>query len=85
MNNVFLSSEARKEYKKLPRDIQILIVDIFTPEFAKNPFSQFVDIKKLRSPFPGYRVRIGDYRVLFIIESDSVKIYRIKHRKDVYK
>ncbi len=34
----------------------------------------------------GYRIRTGDYRVLYRID-DSLKriyIYRIKHRKDVY-
>jgi len=35
----------------------------------------------------GYRIRIGDYRVLYRID-DKVKevfIYRIKHRKEVYR
>lgn len=35
----------------------------------------------------GYRVRIGDYRILFRI-NDALKeviIYRIKHRKDAYR
>ncbi len=34
----------------------------------------------------GYRIRTGDYRILYRID-DSLKriyIYRIKHRKDVY-
>lgn len=34
----------------------------------------------------GYRVRTGDYRILYRID-DALKrvyIYRIKHRKDVY-
>lgn len=34
----------------------------------------------------GYRVRIGDYRVLYRIDDrlKRVYIYRVKHRKDVY-
>jgi mRNA interferase RelE/StbE len=34
----------------------------------------------------GYRLRIGDYRVLYRIDDTSkrVFIYRIKHRKDAY-
>ena len=34
----------------------------------------------------GYRLRVGDYRILYRID-DALKriyIYRIKHRKDVY-
>lgn len=34
----------------------------------------------------GYRIRAGDYRVLYRIDDSSkrIYIYRIKHRKDVY-
>ena len=35
----------------------------------------------------GYRIRIGDYRILYRIEDKSreVFIYRVKHRKNVYR
>ncbi len=35
----------------------------------------------------GYRVRIGDYRVLYRIDDTSkvIFIYRIKHRKEAYR
>ena len=35
----------------------------------------------------GYRVRIGDYRVLYRIDDKSkeIYIYRVKHRKEVYR
>jgi len=34
----------------------------------------------------GYRIRAGDYRILYRIDDASKRIfiYRIKHRKDVY-
>ncbi|HUT08601.1 MAG TPA: type II toxin-antitoxin system RelE/ParE family toxin [Candidatus Latescibacteria bacterium] len=34
----------------------------------------------------GYRIRIGEYRILYRIDDPSKRIfvYRIKHRKDVY-
>lgn len=34
----------------------------------------------------GYRIRAGDYRVLYRIDDGAKRIfiYRIKHRKDVY-
>jgi mRNA interferase RelE/StbE len=43
------------------------------------------DVKHLTSFSPEYRLRVWDYRVLFEIEQDAVVVYRIKHRKDVYK
>jgi mRNA interferase RelE/StbE len=42
------------------------------------------DIKKLEGR-DGYRVRIGDYRILFDIENDTVSIYKIAPRGQAYK
>ena len=42
------------------------------------------NIKKLTNFTPEYRLRVGNYRVLFEIEGEKIIIYRIKHRKDAY-
>lgn len=42
------------------------------------------DVKRLTNFTPEYRLRVGDYRVLFEIEGDRVIIYRIKHRSGAY-
>jgi len=42
------------------------------------------DVKKLTNFTPEYRLRVGNYRVLFEIEGDRVIIYRIKHRREAY-
>jgi mRNA interferase RelE/StbE len=39
------------------------------------------DVKKLTNFSPEFRLRVGDYRVLFEVEENEVIIYRIKHRK----
>ncbi|MEL6581147.1 MAG: type II toxin-antitoxin system RelE/ParE family toxin [Cyanobacteria bacterium J06621_12] len=43
------------------------------------------DVKKLTNFTPEYRLRVGRYRILFKIDGDTLKIYRVKHRKDAYK
>jgi len=85
MTRVVLTSEGRREYKKLSRDLQILIADTFNADFARGPFSQSLNIRKLQPPFPGYRVRLGSYRIMFTIEPEFIRIYRIRLRKDAYK
>lgn len=50
---------------------------------SKNPF--VLDIKKLKTPFEGYRVRSGYYRILLTIEKKHIVIYAVSLRKDVYK
>jgi len=42
------------------------------------------DVKRLTDFTPEYRLRVGDYRILFDIEADKVIIYRVKHRSDTY-
>lgn len=43
------------------------------------------DVKKLTNFTPEYRLRVGNYRVLFETESSKIIVYRIIHRKDAYK
>ena len=43
------------------------------------------DVKRLTDLTPEYRLRVGDYGVLFEIEKDSIIIYRIRHRREAYR
>jgi len=43
------------------------------------------DVKKLANFTPNYRLRVGVYRILFDIVEDTVTVYRVRHRKDVYR
>jgi len=43
------------------------------------------DVKRLTNVTPEYRLRFGDYRILFETEDDRVIIYRVMHRKEAYK
>jgi mRNA interferase RelE/StbE len=42
------------------------------------------NIKRLTNFDCDYRLRCGDYRVLFDVEEDSVIIHRVLNRKDAY-
>ncbi len=43
------------------------------------------DVKKLTKHTYEYRLRVGDWRILFEIETDKIVIYKIKHRRDAYR
>lgn len=43
------------------------------------------DVKRLRQTFPDFRLRVGHYRALFAIEGGSVVVYRVRHRREVYR
>jgi len=42
------------------------------------------DVKRLTNYTPEFRLRVGDYRVLFEVEGETIVIYRVLHRKDAY-
>ena len=47
-----------------------------------SPFS--FDVKKLTSG-QDYRLRVGDHRILFVIEGDLIIVVRIAHRREIYR
>ena len=42
------------------------------------------DVKHLTNLTPEYRLRVGDYRVLFEVDQGTIVIYRIKHCREAY-
>ncbi|MDW8119580.1 MAG: type II toxin-antitoxin system RelE/ParE family toxin [Chloroflexota bacterium] len=49
----------------------------------KNPRRRMPGVKRLKTA-DTYRLRVGDYRVLFTITGEVIIIQRIVHRKDAY-
>lgn len=79
---VFLTKSANRDFEKIPTKEQLRVKTI-VDSIADDPFA--LDIKKLKTPFEGFRIRSGDYRVLFVVAGKDITIYSIKHRKDVYR
>jgi mRNA interferase RelE/StbE len=42
------------------------------------------DVKRLRNFAPRYRLRVGDWRVLFEIEGGHIIVYHVSHRSQAY-
>ena len=42
------------------------------------------DVKRLTNFSTEYRLRVGNYRVLFELNANRVIIYRVRHRKEAY-
>jgi len=43
------------------------------------------DVKRLSNHSPEYRMRAGDYRVLFEVAGSRIVVYRILHRGEAYR
>ena len=50
-------------------------------ELSQNPCSK--DIKRLKG-IEGFRLRVGDYRVIFEIEGNTIYVLKVGHRKHIY-
>jgi mRNA interferase RelE/StbE len=42
------------------------------------------DVKRLTAMSPGYRLRVGDWRVLFDVEGGMIVVHDVKHRSKAY-
>lgn len=79
-----IKSSASRELERLPRTTIPKIVAAIK-ELAENPFPQ--GVKKLTGFDRTYRIRIGEYRILYNMYDDIlvIEIIRIRHRKDAYR
>jgi len=69
----------------MQNDARKRLESLFDGSFATNPFGSEFDVHKLQEPLPGYRLRIGDYRVLFKFEPGTITVYKIRQRKEAYR
>lgn len=42
------------------------------------------DVKRLRGADIGYRLRVGDYRILFDADGSTIVVRRVRHRREAY-
>ena len=80
---VELKQSAQKELEKLPNSVIARIVAKLEG-LEENPRPS--GCKKLKGGDDEYRVRVGEYRIVYVIEDRKVivTVTRIRHQRDVY-
>jgi mRNA interferase RelE/StbE len=75
---------AQRELRKLDASVVPRIIQA-VQELENNPKPQ--GCRKLKGSEYSYRIRIGNYRVIYEIFETQViiEIVRVRHRKDVYR
>ena len=81
MFNIEWKESAIKELSKLERNLSSRIYKKVTS--LKENFNS-VDIKRLQNS-DLFRLRVGDFRVLFEIKKDTIVIIKVSNRKNIYK
>lgn len=74
---------AAKELKRLPQET-VRKISRAVEALRQEPFP--VGVRKILGAEHTYRLRIGDYRILYTVLSSTliIEIVRVGHRKDVY-
>ncbi|MDY3204229.1 type II toxin-antitoxin system RelE family toxin [Arcobacter sp.] len=76
-----IQDSAYKDLKKIDKSDTIKILQTIK---KLEDYPNITNVKKLTNHYPPFRLRIGDYRVLFDIEEDKIIVSNIKHRKKAY-
>ena len=81
--NIEWKTSAKKELRKINKK-QIPKIIEAVENLALNPHP--ANHKKLLGTQHNFRIRVGNYRVVYFLEDDKllIEIIRVRHRKDAY-
>jgi mRNA interferase RelE/StbE len=78
---VKINKKAIKDLSKIDKkEVDKILLKVET----LKDFPDIPNYKKLTNFDPPFRLRVGNYRVLFNVNKDKVTVYRIRHRKESY-
>ena len=81
--NILISATAEKALKKIPKKDRIKIIELIQT-LAFKPLPQ--GVRKLMGEQNIYRVRQGNYRVIYELRNKKliILVLKIGHRKNIY-
>jgi mRNA interferase RelE/StbE len=79
---VRLKNSAEKDLRKLPADVLRRVL-VIVSGLASDPISH--SSIKLTNADRLYRLRVGDYRVVYEVQGEEVTVVAIRHRREVYR
>jgi len=81
---VLLKKSVEKDLRKIDRSQVSKIVSAIQ-EMAEDPYPS--GSRKLVGSTKTFRVRVGDYRILYIVDESrqEVEVQTVRHRKDAYR
>jgi len=86
MHEITFSKQADKTLRKMPRNLALTISKKIK-KLALDPHAHGMrNVKKLTN-HPGYRLRVGDWRIVYTVHDSEliVHVVKIKTRGEVYK
>jgi len=80
---VFIEKKAEKDLMKIPKQYRKKIIQAILK--LKSNFRP-ANTRKISQSNNYYRIRVGDYRIVYEINDNTkvINIFRIRHRKEAY-
>lgn len=85
MYQIVFTKQAAKSLRSIPRDTAELLREKLA-QIAANPYAPHPNVTKLQGR-PGYRLWVGDWRVIYEIQNDAllIMVLIIAPRGEVYR
>lgn len=85
MYKIVFKKEAVKSFNKLPRNVAKTIREKLEA-IAADPYTEHPNAKKLQGR-EGFRLRVGDWRVIYEIQNDRlvILVLKVASRGEVYR
>lgn len=80
------TTHAHRQLRAIGQVEALRILTVLTP-LGADPFAQGHDVKKLAGHDGLYRLRVGDYRIVYEIREDVlvILVVHLGNRRDVYR
>jgi mRNA interferase RelE/StbE len=85
MYKIIFTKDAQKTLLRLPKNTAILVRQKLE-QLAEDPYASNLNAKKLQNR-QGYRLRVGDWRVIYELQNDEliILVLKIAPRGEVYR
>jgi len=71
--------------KELNKKLQLQLADIIEQLQRADHLMEIPNLKKMKGYKNAYRIRFGEYRIGFLLESNIIKLSRVMNRKEIYR
>ena len=82
--NIEIRKSFQKDALKLPVPIQVQLSKLIDGLTQVGKLSEIPSCKKLTGFKNAYRIRMGEYRIGFIFENETIELVRVLSRKNIY-
>jgi mRNA interferase RelE/StbE len=80
------TAHARRQLRSIDRTTAMKVLEALTP-LGDDPYREDAAVRKLTDHGNRYRLRVGDYRVIYRIDNDQlvIEVVEVGHRREAYR